>query len=140
MDECIRESRHLPHPVQPAFVAGVMLSGHPPKPASHTIGWRSVTQPPVATHTRVDAVVAPTKRHGAISNNQTQSCPTDISHRQPCGPFVDCQFATSRFQEIVCLPQSLPTHLEISLSATIIILFRIFSMAYQHNKIKGSSI
>ena len=61
----------LPHPVGPPFVArvrsaGVMLSDHPPKPASHTIGGRSVTQPPVATHTRVDAVAAPTQRYTAI--------------------------------------------------------------------------
>ena len=43
---------------------------------------------------------------------------------------LDCQFATSRFQEIVCLPQSLLTHSDMSLSVTIIILLRIFSMAF----------
>ena len=70
----------LPHPVGPPFVArvrpvGVMLSGHPPKPASHTIGGRSVTQPPVATHTRVDAVAAPTQRYTAIGNKANPILP-----------------------------------------------------------------
>ena len=67
-------------PVGPPFVArvrpaGVMLSGHPPKPASHTIVGRSVTQPPVATHTRVDAAAAPIQRYSAIGTKPNPILP-----------------------------------------------------------------
>ena len=76
----------LPHPVRLPFVArvrpaGVKLSGHPPKPASHSIGGRYVKQPYVATHTGVDAVVAPTQRHGAIGNKPNPILPD--RHQQP---------------------------------------------------------
>ena len=132
----------LPHRVGPPFVARHKASwGNAKWPSTKTCfafdrGEACNAATCRYTHTRVDAVVAPTQRHSAIVNKPNPILPD----RQHCGPFVDCQFATSRFQEIACLPQSLPTHLEISLSATIMILFRIFSLAYQHNNIKGSPI
>ena len=109
-------------------------------------GGMPVMQQPVATHIIVDAMVAPTQRHGVIGSKPTL-CPTDISHKQLCGPIVECQFATSRFQEIVCLHKSLLMHFEMSLSATIIILSmglntvsELAALFYRHHKIKGSPI
>ena len=119
----------LPHPVGPHFVArvrpaGVMLSDHPPKPASHSIGGRSVTQPPVATHT--------CRRCGGPHSAARCNKPNPIlpDRHQPPATLRPIRRLPVRDQPFS--GDSMPT--PVSPDATIIILFRIFSMAYQHNK------